>query len=97
MLTAAQVRRRNWQKARVIGSITYTPDIVTEEEQAIFAELHRLKMQLLDRWDENTEIILGHRLPPYKCWACGKRSYKEYIHASGIVCAKHYKKFTEYE
>lgn len=99
-MTREDIRKRNWQKARLAG-FGMNDTVMTETEQDLFQELMRIKFIMLDAWDSNTEILIGHPLPPHKCHLCGKRSNQEYIYDDeyGIdsfnLCRKHYLEFTE--
>lgn len=94
-MTVKQIRMRNWQKARIMGFIMNT-DVLTSQEIAIYSQMLNLKVKFIDNWDENTELLIGHPLPPYKCEWCGKRSDKEYI-VEGVLgiqnlCKKDYER-----
>lgn len=75
---------------------TLNPSVMTMDEQLIYSEIVNMRRQLLNSWDNSTEVLIGHRLPPYKCSWCGKRSNKGYTidNDERNYCSKHYKEFT---
>ena len=85
----AQIRTRNWQKARLAG-FGMNDIVMTDREREVYQQIMRLKFELLDMWDVNTEILIGHPLPPYKCNWCGRRSNVEYLFKDENFCYKHY-------
>lgn len=91
-MTNEQKRTRNWQKARLIG-FGMNDIVMTPDEQDLFQELMRIKFRLLDNWDSQTEILIGHPLPPYKCYWCGKRGTVPHMYCGNNYCSKHYKEF----
>ena len=81
---------RNWQKARLAG-FCLDRTLLTETEVYYYAQILELKDQLLKNWDGNTEVLIGHELPPHKCWDCGKRSTRQYLVDGTNYCYKHSK------
>lgn len=86
----AKVKLRNWQKARLIG-FNLDSSVLGDSEKARYNEILRLKESLLNDWDTNTEVLIGHPLPPYKCTWCGKRSNVAYEFDGKNYCAKDFK------
>lgn len=94
-----KARARNWLKARVlswgVGAIE-----ITKEEKVIVNEIIRLRQQLIDNWDRNSEEM-GFFVRPYRCWLCGQKSNIEYLAPYGAekvnLCRKHYREQLEIE
>ena len=83
---------RNWQKARLLG-FNLHESILTPQEKQIYAEMMRLKRELLLSWDKETEVVIGHKLPAHKCITCGRRGNKPYVLDGLNYCLKHYKSY----
>lgn len=98
-LTVEQTRERNWAKARLLGHPVPSNNLLTEEENKLMQQIVQLKGKLLDNWDSNTEVLIGHPLPPHKCHFCGRRSnvqHTTYYNEIPInVCKKHYNELAE--
>lgn len=89
-MTIQQIRLRNWHKARLKGFCLDT-SILTEAEKELYLKARELLHHLESNWDSQTEILIGHPLPLYKCSWCGKRSKRECIYEGTNYCPKHYK------
>lgn len=83
------VKIRNWQKARLVG-FRLDESVLTVTERKLYYEAMDKLNEIEDLWDSNTEALIGHKLKPYKCFWCGKRSNKSYISSDGQnYCKKH--------
>lgn len=94
--TKEESSERNWNKARLIG-FGLSRGSLTPREIEILEEMLALKKTLLEAWDENSEIFLGHPLKNFKCYYCGKRTNKEYIVENVNACRIHYHIFKKEE
>lgn len=91
-MTTIEKRTRNWQKARLTG-FNLDPSVMSVMEQLMYSQIRDLKNQLLHHWDNNTESLIGHPLPPHKCSWCGKRSNMEYKYEDMNYCSKHFNEY----
>lgn len=66
-------QHRNWQKARLAGFHIDGTNL-TPFERSVVKEIEAAKYFLLKHWDNQTEVLLGKKLKPHKCWVCGRRS-----------------------
>jgi hypothetical protein len=96
-MTREQAQNRNWFKGRAVGfaglnRFDHVP--LTDTERQILKEINELRMELLDQWDESSEVLSSKVFPKYKCHFCARRSNKEYKIVWGdsttAVCRKHY-------
>lgn len=87
---------RNWQKARLVG-FRLDVSVLTENEKRLYDEAMANLNKIKDLWDFGTEEIIGHKLKPYKCFWCGRRSNKSYIleQDNRNYCKKHYNELNE--
>ena len=69
----AKVSLRNWQKARLTG-FYIDVTVLSREEADQYFKAKAILQEILINWDDNTEKLIGHKLPPHKCDWCGKRS-----------------------
>lgn len=86
-----QASMRNWQKARLTGFTLIDSDLFTESELQRLHQIRELRQSLLDSWDLNTTILIGHSLPAYKCDWCGRRSNRQHLFEGANYCNKHFK------
>jgi hypothetical protein len=91
-MTITEIKNRNWQKARLTG-FCLDANVLSDRELFIYKELIRFKKMLLQDWDSEYETLLGHKLKPYKCKCCGRRSDNNYILEDVNYCYKHYNYF----
>lgn len=77
-------RRRNWQKARIMGMHIDTR-VMTPKEQVIAKQINSLRKELIKNWTEGS-IELGLNAK-HRCW-CGKPK-KDDLKA----CSKEHEKF----
>ena len=92
-MTINQIRTRNWQKARLTG-FCLDHRVLSEGEKGLYEQMMVLRDSLLSTWDGQTELLIGHPLPPYKCCSCGRRVYRKLVDIEGeLYCPKHYKAF----
>tara|TARA_R100001086_G_scaffold198857_1_gene115158 strand:- start:10679 stop:10999 length:321 start_codon:yes stop_codon:yes gene_type:complete len=95
-------QKRNWAKLRLMGFFL-NRKFLTEEEQRKYDLAMDLLQDINLNWDENTEKFLGHKLPPCKCYCCGRRSNVLYTipwispNSKITVCRKHYLELKEEE
>jgi hypothetical protein len=87
-------KERNWQKARLMG-FNLHESVLTDAEKIIYRTIVELKNTLLEGWDSNTETLIGHPLPPFKCSWCGKRSNVPHNYRGHNYCFKHFKEHIE--
>jgi len=85
--------KRNWQKARLAG-FCLDRTLLTETEKYKYAIILEYKESLLKNWDGNTEVLIGHDLPPYKCYWCGRRGTRQYLVEGINFCYRHSKSAT---
>ena|SRR5688572_27335958 len=71
-MTNEQKRIRNWQKMRLMG-FCLNEEGLSEEERRVYNFIKELKFEMLNHWDSETEILIGHPLSPYKCCRCQRR------------------------
>ena len=76
-MTKENIRIRNWQKMRLMG-MTIDMRVLTDEEVVYCRELLYFRDYLIEHWDRETEILIGHSLPPHKCCSCGRRFWSTY-------------------
>lgn len=92
-MTAQQkARARNWNKYRITGGNILTgidSRFLSESERSLIREVDRIWRTIKDNWDANTEIVLGHPLPPYICSMCHKRGNNQYLINDINYCFKH--------
>ena len=67
---AELARGRNWQKARLVGSVVNT-SYLTHTEKEILEQISHLKRILLRNWDFNTKA-LGLNVVRYNVYVEGK-------------------------
>lgn len=89
-MTNEQKRVRNWQKLRLSG-ITINRNVLSPSEQFEWDTLMLIRNRLLSNWDNETELLIGHTLPPHRCDWCNKRSKISHMFRGRNFCAKHYK------
>lgn len=98
-MTNDQKRLRNWQKMRLIG-FNLDSDVLTEVEQRMWFEASERLMMLLESWDSQTEVLIGHPLLPHRCCSCNKRVDGRYMIAEEgegwnnlYFCNKHHEQY----
>lgn len=89
------IKSRNWQKLRLSG-FCLDANQLTGDELLLYKQMKEIQLKLLSSWDSEMEKLLGHKLKPFKCELCGRRSDHQYLYelTRGFkenFCYKHYK------